>query len=221
MSAVLISLGSNLGGRAGYLRSALRKIAEFAAIERTSFLYETEPMHVLEQPRFLNAAAALRTTLTPHELLAALQSVERMLGRDHANGVRYGPRVIDLDIVRYGDWSEVVATDDLAIPHPRLAEREFVLRPLLDLVPDDIELRRMVGALEASSHPPRRVLAQPPRVLRVIGLSPTTASTWCTNIHPFSRYRIWIILFIFNYSFVRPIYFIHRNNITSICFVIS
>ena len=159
MSAVLISLGSNLGGRAGYLRSALRKIAEFAAIERTSFLYETEPMHVLEQPRFLNAAAALRTTLTPHELLAALQSVERMLGRDHANGVRYGPRVIDLDIVRYGDWSDVVATDDLAIPHPRLAEREFVLRPLLDLVPDDIELRRMVGALEASSHPPRRVLA--------------------------------------------------------------
>ena len=161
-SGALISLGSNLGCRSGFLRAALKRIAAFASVDRTSHLYETAPMHVEDQPRFLNAAAALSTTLSPHELLARLQEVERELGRVHGAGVRYGPRVIDLDILRFGEGGDAIVVDDaptLTIPHARIAEREFVLRPLLDIVPDDAEALRFAAALAPSSDPPRRVIA--------------------------------------------------------------
>ncbi|MCC9078986.1 dihydropteroate synthase [Litorilinea aerophila] len=127
-----IAMGSNLGPRAAHLHAALQAMASFAVVEDTSFLYETPPAYVTDQPDFLNAVCRIRTDLAPAELLAALKSVERRLGRTET--VRFGPRVIDLDILFYDDLC--LDEEELTLPHPRLAERDFVLRPLCDLVPD-------------------------------------------------------------------------------------
>ncbi len=93
---------------------------------------ETDPVGLLDQPRFLNAAARLRTTLAARELLAQLLAVERELGRTR-DGPRWGPRTIDLDLLLYGD--EAIDEPGLTVPHPRLHERRFVLEPLADLDP--------------------------------------------------------------------------------------
>lgn len=98
-----------------------------------STLRWTEPWGLAEQPPFLNGACALETTLGPEELLAALLRVERVLGR-RRDGPRFGPRVIDLDLLLYG--AETVDLPNLTVPHPRLAERAFALEPLTDLDPD-------------------------------------------------------------------------------------
>jgi 2-amino-4-hydroxy-6-hydroxymethyldihydropteridine diphosphokinase len=96
-------------------------------------LRETDPVGVVEQPRFLNGAVALDTELRPRELLALLLAVERRLGRVRA-GSRWGPRTIDLDLLVYGN--EVVDEPGLSVPHPRLAERRFALEPLAELDPE-------------------------------------------------------------------------------------
>jgi 2-amino-4-hydroxy-6-hydroxymethyldihydropteridine diphosphokinase len=93
---------------------------------------ETDPVDYLEQPRFVNAAAAVETDLSPRELLDALLAVERVLGRSR-EGPRYGPRTIDLDLLLYGD--EVLEEPGLTVPHPRLHERAFALTPLAELDP--------------------------------------------------------------------------------------
>jgi len=134
MRDVLVGLGSNVGDRLEMLRSALEAIEELdtTRVIAVSAVYETEPWGVADQPRFANAVARIDTDIPADRLLEALQETERLLGR--RPGPRYGPRPIDLDILLYGDdeWE----TPDLMIPHPRLAEREFVVRPLLSIAPD-------------------------------------------------------------------------------------
>jgi 2-amino-4-hydroxy-6-hydroxymethyldihydropteridine diphosphokinase len=126
-----LALGSNLGDRRANLRRAVEQLEAQVTIERVSSLYETEPAYVLDQPRFLNAALRGRTRLAPAELLAFLKEIERDLGRQ--TGLRFGPRLIDLDILLYDDLALV--SDALTIPHPRMAERPFVLVPLAEIAP--------------------------------------------------------------------------------------
>ncbi len=129
---VFIALGSNQGDRRAHLREAVRRIADCLAVERRSSVYETEPAYVTSQPRFLNMVLVGRTGLEPHALLDCLKRIERAMGR--ASGMRWGPRPIDLDILLYGDRQ--LEAPDLQIPHPRLAERPFVLQSLAELAPD-------------------------------------------------------------------------------------
>lgn len=127
-----IAMGSNIGDRAAQLHAAMDAMSSYLAIEETSHLYETVPMMVTEQPMFLNAVCRATTTLKPLELLRALKQTEVDLGR--AKTIRYGPRAIDLDIIFYD--KVVMDTPELTIPHLHIAERDFVLVPLLDLNPD-------------------------------------------------------------------------------------
>jgi 2-amino-4-hydroxy-6-hydroxymethyldihydropteridine diphosphokinase len=129
-----IGLGSNLGDRDAYLRRALDLLRADPSIElvAVSSFRETDPVGFLDQPRFLNAAAALETELTARALLERLLAVERVLGR-RRDGPRFGPRTIDLDLLLHGE--EVVDEPGLTVPHPRLAERGFVLEPLHELEP--------------------------------------------------------------------------------------
>ena len=99
-----------------------------------SSLRETEPVGYRDQPNFLNGAAALETELSPRELLERLLAIERQLGRERGAGPRFGPRIIDLDLLLYGD--ETVDEPGLTVPHPRLAERRFALEPLAELDPE-------------------------------------------------------------------------------------
>jgi 2-amino-4-hydroxy-6-hydroxymethyldihydropteridine diphosphokinase len=123
-----VGLGSNLGDRERLIREA----AELIGAERLSSLIETEPWGYGNQPLFLNAAAELETGLAPRQLLDHLLDVERRLGRERV-GHRWGPRTIDLDLLLFGD--EVIDEPGLIVPHPRLLEREFALRPLAELIP--------------------------------------------------------------------------------------
>ncbi|MCX7039702.1 MAG: 2-amino-4-hydroxy-6-hydroxymethyldihydropteridine diphosphokinase [Spirochaetes bacterium] len=133
MATVHIALGSNLGDRHRSLLAAWEMAAGFCGERRLSRVYETEPMHVADQPRFLNAVGEARTSLAPLELLDALLAIETSLGRDRKGESRMGPRLIDLDILLYDDL--VLASPRLCIPHPRMADRRFVLVPLLELAP--------------------------------------------------------------------------------------
>jgi len=127
-----VGLGANLGDREATLRRALTRLAERDDVEvvGVSVVRETDPVGVVDQPRFLNAAAALETALPARELLDVLLTVERSLGRVR-EGERYGPRLIDLDLLLYG--RDVIDEPGLTVPHPRLHERRFALEPLLDL----------------------------------------------------------------------------------------
>jgi 2-amino-4-hydroxy-6-hydroxymethyldihydropteridine diphosphokinase len=133
VTAAYIGLGSNLGDREGNLRAALGRLAELGEVRVSSFR-ETDPVGVTDQPRFLNAAAELSTELLPRDLLDALLAIERDLGRDRSREQRWGPRTLDLDLLLYGE--EVIDEPGLAVPHPRLVERRFVLEPLYELAPD-------------------------------------------------------------------------------------
>ena len=132
MATVFLGLGSNLGRREDHLRRALAALGRRLEIAATSPVYETRAMYVTGQPRFLNMVARVETRMAPRPLMAWLKRLEATLGR--TPGVRFGPRAIDLDILSYD--RTVMRTPDLTIPHPRLAERAFVLRPLADLAPD-------------------------------------------------------------------------------------
>jgi 2-amino-4-hydroxy-6-hydroxymethyldihydropteridine diphosphokinase len=124
-----VGVGANLGDREATIRAALAALPDVVAV---SELRETAPVGVVDQPPFLNGAAALETELSPRELLDALLEVERRLGRERRE--RWGPRTIDLDLLLHGD--DVVDEPGLTVPHPRLHERRFALEPLLDLDPD-------------------------------------------------------------------------------------
>lgn len=128
---VYIGLGSNLGDRLASLRAALREIAGLGAVEAVSAVYESEPVGSPDQPDFWNLVVRLRTAVPPLELLHRLKTSEHRLGRRPT--FRYGPRSIDLDILLYGEV--VLSTATLELPHPRLLERGFVLRPLAELDP--------------------------------------------------------------------------------------
>jgi 2-amino-4-hydroxy-6-hydroxymethyldihydropteridine diphosphokinase len=147
-----VALGANLGDREATLRAALELLDahEAISVEAVSSLRDTEPVGLEEQPRFLNGAARLTTTLTPRTLLDVLLEVERRLGRTR-EGVRFGPRTVDLDLLLHGD--ERLAEPGLTVPHPRLHERPFVLEPLHELAPDlVVPGRGPVAALLAGLH---------------------------------------------------------------------
>jgi len=129
---VYLSLGSNLGDRAGNLRSAIERLGTLGKVVGLSSFYETEPVEVTEQPWFLNCAVKLDTEKMPRQLLAGVLALEREMGR-HRTQYK-GPRTIDIDIVLFGN--SVVATADLIIPHPAMQERRFVLEPLNEIAPD-------------------------------------------------------------------------------------
>jgi 2-amino-4-hydroxy-6-hydroxymethyldihydropteridine diphosphokinase len=134
MTRAYVGLGSNLGDREHMIWGAVHMLAFNPDVEvvAVSELRETDPVGYLDQPPFLNAAAALDTELSPHALLELLLTVERELGRTR-DGPRFGPRTIDLDVLLYGD--EIVEGPGLTIPHPRLHERVFALEPLAELAP--------------------------------------------------------------------------------------
>jgi 2-amino-4-hydroxy-6-hydroxymethyldihydropteridine diphosphokinase len=134
MAEVYIGLGSNLGNRVGNLEGARAAIAKQAGeIRALSSIYDTAPWGPVPQDNYLNQVVCIETALTPQELLGTLHEIERTFGRDRKSEVRYGPRTLDLDILIY-DHRSIVA-DDLAIPHPRIAERAFVLVPLAEIDP--------------------------------------------------------------------------------------
>ena len=134
MARVYVGLGANLGRREANLESALALLRREPGVEvvAVSSFRETDPVGLVDQPRFLNAAAAVETDLQPRELLDRLLAVERALGRTR-EGPRFGPRTIDLDLLLYGD--AVVREPGLEVPHPRLHERRFALEPLAELDP--------------------------------------------------------------------------------------
>ena len=128
---VWIALGSNLGNRRANLRAAVRDLAPAVRVRAVSALYESDPAGVTDQPPFLNAVVRGETALAPEALLDVTQAIEWTLGR--RPGLRWGPRPIDLDLLACGE--AVIATPRLTLPHPRIGERAFVLRPLADLAP--------------------------------------------------------------------------------------
>ena len=126
-----IGIGSNLRDPAVQCRDAFRRIGAIPEIRllRRSSLYRTEPVGLEDQPWFINTVAEIRTDLPPRKLFEALNEIERKMGR--TDGPRWGPRVIDLDLLLYGQ--EVVAEEGLVIPHPEMHRRRFVLEPLCEL----------------------------------------------------------------------------------------
>ena len=134
MTRAFVGLGANLGPKEVTILRAVDLLAAEEGIEvlELSELRETDPVGVVDQPEFLNGAVALRTSLSPRELLDVLLRVERELGR--VRGARWGPRTIDLDLLVYGD--QTVDEPGLRVPHPRLHERRFALEPLAELAPE-------------------------------------------------------------------------------------
>lgn len=124
-----ISLGSNVGDREKNLREAIRRLEAFGRVTGVSSFYETEPVEVIEQPWFLNCAVAVETLQSPSALMRGILEIECEMGRRRVQ--KKGPRIIDIDILLFGD--EIVNTPDLTIPHPAMAERRFVLEPLAEI----------------------------------------------------------------------------------------
>ena len=135
MARAFIALGSNVGDREATIRAAVAELGATEGVEvvAVSSLEETDPVGYVDQPRFLNGAAELRTELAPQDLLKLLLAVEARFGRNRSAGPPQGPRTLDLDLLLYG--SERLEEPGLEVPHPRLHERRFVLRPLAELDP--------------------------------------------------------------------------------------
>ena len=130
-----IALGSNLGDREQNLFHAIAEIGKLPASRITglSKFYETSPVGITDQPAFINAVLRLSTGITPLKLLIYLQQIESVIF-ERKQQVRWGPRKMDLDLLLYGD--QIFEQDNLTVPHPRMAERRFVLQPLSDIAPD-------------------------------------------------------------------------------------
>lgn len=138
MKTAFIGMGGNLPSESGApeatLAAACGRLRELGRIAARSSLYSTTPVGFADQPRFVNAVAAVETALSPFQLLGALLLIEKQFGRNRAASFTNGPRTLDLDILLYGDF--VVGEPALQIPHPRLRERAFVLVPLNEIAPD-------------------------------------------------------------------------------------
>jgi len=135
MVRAFVGLGSNLGDRETTLRAAIGRLRGLpdTEVRAVSTLRNTEPVGDLEQPRFLNGAVELETSLAPRALLDALLELERAFGRDRSSVPAQGPRTLDLDLLLYGE--DTIAEPGLEVPHPRLHERSFALEPLAELDP--------------------------------------------------------------------------------------
>ncbi len=144
MPTVYLALGSNLGDREKNLHDALVRLSGFVHITRVSSIYETEPWGVRDQPWFLNLVCTGTTKLSPVGLLRRAKKIEIEMGR--TEGIRFGPRPIDIDILLYDRRIEL--SPALTIPHPRLHERAFVLVPLAEIAPDLVHPRLRVTILE-------------------------------------------------------------------------
>jgi 2-amino-4-hydroxy-6-hydroxymethyldihydropteridine diphosphokinase len=133
LKPAFLALGSNIGDREANLREAANHLEsdEIHVLHRSS-LYETAPQELLDQPPFLNAVIEVETSLFPMQLLGRVRDIERSMGRRRVTPK--GPRNIDIDILFYG--RSVIATADLEVPHPRIAQRRFVLEPLAEIAPD-------------------------------------------------------------------------------------
>lgn len=140
MKIAYIGLGGNVPSAAGVpeatLAAAVVRLGMLGAVVRRSRLYSTAPVGFADQPRFVNAAVAVETELSARELLDALLRIEREFGRDRAHVIPNGPRTLDLDILLYGQ--QVLREPGIEVPHPRLAERAFVLVPLSEIAPDAV-----------------------------------------------------------------------------------
>jgi len=138
METAYIALGANIPSPSGSpretLTAALGQLADLGRVTARSSFYETAPAGFADQPTFLNAAARLETDLDPDTLLDRLLAIERSFGRDRSHGIPNGPRTLDLDLLLYG--SLILDTPSLQLPHPRMAERSFVLLPLAEIAPD-------------------------------------------------------------------------------------
>jgi len=133
MSIVYIGIGSNLGDRKDNCRKAIKLLKENGiAVKKQSSMHETEPWGIKDQPKFINMAIEVETDKKPEELLRILKEIEKEIGRKET--VKWGPRVIDLDILFYDDL--ILKTPDLEIPHPLMHERAFILKPLCEIAPD-------------------------------------------------------------------------------------
>ena len=132
MPTVYLALGSNIDDRQANLREAIRLLTESSIhTSKLSSIYETEPVDYLDQPWFLNAVLEAQTNLPAAQLLATLRNIESQMGSKKA--FAKGPRLIDLDILLYGD--DIINTPDLQVPHPRMLLRNFVLAPLAEIAP--------------------------------------------------------------------------------------
>jgi 2-amino-4-hydroxy-6-hydroxymethyldihydropteridine diphosphokinase len=134
MALAAIALGSNLtssfGDREGNLREAIRRLGKLGEVKAVSSFFDTEPVGYTDQPRFLNGALLLESDLAPSELMRVLLQVEHQMGRERV--IAKGPRVIDLDLLFYGN--QIVNTPELTLPHPEMQHRRFVLEPLAEIV---------------------------------------------------------------------------------------
>ncbi len=137
MQTAYIGMGGNLASWAGppesTLAAAALRLVSLGQVARRSSLYSTAPVGFDAQPRFVNAVVALKTELKPRELLEELMAIEQEFGRDRSAGIANGPRTLDLDILLFGELE--ISAPELEIPHPRLAERAFVLVPLNEIAP--------------------------------------------------------------------------------------
>jgi 2-amino-4-hydroxy-6-hydroxymethyldihydropteridine diphosphokinase len=140
-----IGIGSNLGDREKYIENAIEKLKNIEGVEvkRVSNIHETEPVGGPRQGKYLNAAIEIETGLKPRELLAKLQDIEKQLGRKRT--VKNASRTIDLDILLYGD--NKIDEPDLKIPHPGMREREFVMKPLIEIM--DTSLRGAIATKQS------------------------------------------------------------------------
>lgn len=160
MNDVYLSIGTNIGEREDNLRRAVRLLAEQVTVETVSAVYETAAVGFTDQADFLNIAVHVKTALSPLAMLDVCQAIENELGR--VRTVRWGPRVIDLDILLYNN--ENMNTERLILPHPRMYERAFVLIPLFDVVATQSEqltkARDIVMQMDANTEGVRHVLQQ-------------------------------------------------------------
>jgi 2-amino-4-hydroxy-6-hydroxymethyldihydropteridine diphosphokinase len=171
VATVYLGLGSNIGDRPAVLRAALDELSSLGEVVAVSSMYETEPWGDLDQPNFLNLCCLLRTPLEPELLVEQTQAIEQRLGRQPSR--RWGPRLIDIDLLTYDDRQ--LNTPRLTLPHPRIAERSFVLVPLAELapglrIPGHVgSVTDLLGQLRDSGPPPRMVAA-------TAGVEPTPAA---------------------------------------------